>query len=72
MADYVTPLTNQVVNLIKNTSTVAIISGADVMFVANSWSSVNLNYIPAFALVGFLYFILCFPLANLARKMEEK
>ncbi|MEO2452995.1 amino acid ABC transporter permease, partial [Enterococcus faecalis] len=25
-----------------------------------------------FALAGFLYFILCFPLANLARKMEEK
>lgn len=66
------PLTNQIVNLIKNTSTVAIISGADLMFTANSWSSINLNYIPAFAVAGFLYFILCFPLANLARKLEEK
>ncbi|MGC6768990.1 amino acid ABC transporter permease [Enterococcus sp. LJL128] len=65
------PLTNQVVNLIKNTSTVAIISGADVMFTANSWSSVNLNYIPAFAVAGLLYFILCFPLATLARRLEE-
>lgn len=65
------PLTNQIVNLIKNTSTVAIISGADVMFTANSWSSINLNYIPAFTIAGFLYFILCFPLANLARKLEE-
>ncbi|WP_430603966.1 amino acid ABC transporter permease [Enterococcus sp. DIV0724b] len=65
------PLTNQIVNLIKNTSTVAIISGTDVMFTANSWSSINLNYIPAFAIAGFLYFILCFPLANLARKLEE-
>lgn len=65
------PLTNQIVNLIKNTSTVAIISGADVMFTANSWSSINLNYIPAFAVAGFLYFILCFPLAKLARKLEE-
>lgn len=65
------PLTNQIVNLIKNTSTVAIISGADVMFTANSWSSINLNYIPAFTVAGFLYFILCFPLANLARKLEE-
>ena len=45
------PLTNQVVNLIKNTSTVAIISGADVMFAANSWSSVNLNYIPPLRLL---------------------
>ncbi|MEI5995577.1 amino acid ABC transporter permease [Candidatus Enterococcus mansonii] len=65
------PLTNQIVNLIKNTSTVAIISGADIMFTANSWSSINLNYIPAFAVAGFLYFILCFPLANFARKLEE-
>lgn len=65
------PLTNQVVNLIKNTSTVAIISGVDVMFTANSWSSANLNYIPAFTVAGLLYFILCFPLAKLARKLEE-
>lgn len=66
------PLTNQVVNLIKNTSTVAIISGVDIMFTANSWSSVNLNYIPAFTVAGLLYFILCFPLAKLARYWEEK
>lgn len=65
------PLTNQMVNLIKNTSTVAIISGADIMFTANSWSSINLNYIPAFAVAGFLYFILCFPLAQFSRKLEE-
>ncbi|MTD38815.1 ABC transporter permease subunit [Erwinia sp. CPCC 100877] len=65
------PLTNQMVNLIKNTATVAIISGADVMFTANSWSSVNLNYIPAFTTAGLLYFILCFPLAKLARRLEE-
>ncbi|HFI0443307.1 TPA: amino acid ABC transporter permease, partial [Streptococcus suis] len=32
------PLTNQVVNLIKNTATVAIISGADIMFMTKSWS----------------------------------
>ena len=66
------PLTNQVVNLIKNTSTVAIISGADLMFTAKSWSSMNVNYIPAFVGVGVLYFVLCFPLATLARRMEEK
>ncbi|MBL1230554.1 amino acid ABC transporter permease [Enterococcus sp. BWB1-3] len=65
------PLTNQVVNLIKNTATVAIISGMDIMFTANSWSSINLNYIPAFTVAGLLYFILCFPLATLARRLEE-
>ncbi len=51
------PLTNQVVNLIKNTATVAIISGADIMFMTKSWSAMNANYIPAFA--G-----LCFPLLH--------
>ena len=66
------PLTNQVVNLIKNTSTVAIISGADIMFRANSWSSQNLHYVPAFAFAALLYFILCFPLTMLATRLEEK
>lgn len=66
------PLTNQVVNLIKNTSTVAIISGADIMFRANSWSSQNLHYVPAFAFAALLYFILCFPLTLLANHLEEK
>ena len=37
------PLTNQIVNLIKNTSTVAIISGVDLMFVSKSWSALNGN-----------------------------
>jgi putative glutamine transport system permease protein len=32
----------------------------------------NVNYIPAFVGVGVLYFALCFPLATLARRMEEK
>ena len=65
-------LTNQVVNLIKNTSAIAIISGADIMFTANSWSSMNLHYVPAFAFAAFLYFLLCFPLTQLSVRLEEK
>ncbi|WEV60531.1 amino acid ABC transporter permease [Streptococcaceae bacterium ESL0729] len=66
------PLTNQVVNLIKNTSTIALIGGADLIFTAKSWSSGNLSFIPAFIAVGVLYFILCFPLATYGRKIEER
>lgn len=51
---------------------VVIIFGVDVMFVVNSWLFVNLNYIFVFVFVGFLYFIFCFLLVNLVRKMEEK
>lgn len=65
------PLTNQVVNLIKNTATVAIISGADIMFVAKTWSFDTTNYVPAFAGAAILYFIMCFPLATWARRKEE-
>jgi putative glutamine transport system permease protein len=65
------PLTMQAVNLIKNTATVAIISGADIMFTAKSWSSTNIYYGPAFVVAGILYFILCFPLTKLAKRMED-
>ena len=41
------PLTNQAVNLIKNTSVLAIIAGADLMYVADSYASYSLNYGPA-------------------------
>ena len=65
------PLTNQIVNLIKNTSTVAIISGVDLMFVTKSWSALNANYIPSFLGAALLYFLLCYPVAQFGRKMEE-
>ena len=66
------PLTNQVVNLIKNTATVAIISGADIMFTTKSWAALHANYIPAFAGAAMLYFAMCFPVAQLGRHIEEK
>ena len=66
------PLPNQAVNLIKNTSVLAIIAGADLMYVADSYASYSLNYGPAYAVAGLLYFLLCFPLATFARKYEQK
>jgi putative glutamine transport system permease protein len=66
------PLTNQAVNLIKNTSVLAMISGFDLMYVADSWASYSLDYGPAYVLAGLLYFSLCFPLATWARKYEER
>lgn len=66
------PMANQVVNLIKNTSTVAIIGGVDIMFITKSWSALHANYIPPFLTAAVLYFILCFPLATWARRWEEK
>jgi putative glutamine transport system permease protein len=67
------PLTNQAVNLIKNTSTLAVIAGGDLMYRADSWASNGtLSYGPAYVVTGALYFALCFPLASFARAYEEK
>ena len=66
------PLTNQLVNLIKNTSVLAMIAGGDLMHNADSWSSQNMYYGPAYVVTGILYFILCYPLSILARKLELK
>jgi putative glutamine transport system permease protein len=66
------PLTNQAVNLIKNSSVMAIIAGGDLMYRADSWSSNNLYYGPAYVITGILYLSLCLPLARFAKKLEEK
>jgi len=66
------PLTNQAVNLIKNTSVLAIIAGADLMYVADSYASYSLNYGPAYAVAGLLYFLLCLPACNICAEIRAK
>ncbi|MDR1362879.1 MAG: amino acid ABC transporter permease [Spirochaetaceae bacterium] len=67
------PLANQAVNLIKNTSVLALVAGGDLMYRADSWASNgSLSYGPAYIVTGALYFILCFPLTRWARRFEER
>jgi putative glutamine transport system permease protein len=67
------PLANQAVNLVKNTSTLALIAGGDLMYRADSWASNGtLSYGPAYVITGLLYFILCFPLVTWARRHETR
>jgi putative glutamine transport system permease protein len=67
------PLANQAVNLIKNTSVLALIAGGDLMYRADSWASNGtLSYGPAYLVTGALYFALCFPLVSWARKHEVR
>lgn len=65
------PITNQSVSLIKNTSVLAMVAGGDLMYHADSWSSSNLYYGPAYVVTGILYLFLCYPLARQARRMER-
>jgi putative glutamine transport system permease protein len=66
------PLTNQAVSLIKNTSVLAMVAGGELMYHADSWSSNNLYYGPAYIVTGLLYLALCLPLATFARRLERK
>ncbi|MDR3309871.1 MAG: amino acid ABC transporter permease [Oscillospiraceae bacterium] len=66
------PLTNQAVNLVKNTSVLAMISGGDLMYRTNSWAADKASYAPALVVSGALYFLLCFPLATAARAYEKR
>jgi putative glutamine transport system permease protein len=66
------PMTNQMVNLIKNTSVLAMVAGGELMYMADSWASTTLYYGPAYVVTGLLYLSLCLPLATYARHLEEK
>lgn len=67
------PLVNQCVNLIKNTSILAMIAGGDLMYRSNAWATNGtMSYGPSYLVCGVLYFLLCFPLSTWARNYEEK
>ncbi|GHU72879.1 glutamine ABC transporter permease [Clostridia bacterium] len=65
-------MTNQAVNLIKNSSILAVIAGGELMYVANSWSGSNLIYGPTFVMTGVLYLTICLPISMLARWLEKR
>ncbi|MFA9422292.1 MAG: amino acid ABC transporter permease [Sedimentibacter sp.] len=68
------PMVNQVVNLIKNTSCLYIIGGADLISLTYSFvtgASTGGAYAPAYLVCGLLFFIICFPLSAMASMWEK-
>lgn len=63
-------LANQALNLVKNTSVLAMVAGLDLMYYADSWGSDRSYFAQAYLSCALLYFIICFPLAKLARYLE--
>ncbi|RDU71555.1 amino acid ABC transporter permease [Helicobacter aurati] len=66
------PSVNQAVNLIKNTSVLAIIAGAEIMYNADSYAQSTLNYAPAYVVAGVFYFFVCYCLSMIMRRYEQK
>lgn len=68
------PMVNQVVNLVKNTSCLYIIGGADLISLTYSFvtgATTGGAYAPAYLLSGALFFLICFPLSKIAGIWES-
>ena len=68
------PMVNQMVNLIKNTSCLYIIGGADLIAPTYNFVTGETTggaYGPAYLVGAALFFCICFPLSMLAGKWEE-
>ena len=69
------PMVDQIVNLIKNTSCLYIIGGADLISQTYSFvtgASTGGAYSPAYMLTGLLFFVICFPLSRLSSSWEMR
>ena len=67
------PMVNQIVNLIKNTSCLYIIGGADLISLTYSFvtgATTGGAYAPAYLVSGLLFFIICYPLSKTASVWE--
>ena len=64
------PLANQALNLVKNTSILAMVAGMDLMYFTDSCGAERGYFAQAYFTSALLYFIICFPLARLARYLE--
>lgn len=66
------PLGNQLLNLIKNSSILGIVAGADLMYQAGIIHSETVDVFSTYFFVGLFYLILTIPLSLLVRYMEKR
>ncbi|MEG0284449.1 MULTISPECIES: amino acid ABC transporter permease [Vagococcus] len=66
------PLGNQFINLVKNSSVLAMVTGADLMYQADLISSSTFNTIGTYTLIGLIYLLLTLPLSYLMKYLENR
>lgn len=65
------PLCNQALNLVKNSSVLALVAGSDLMYRSNSFVG-TYGYLQGYILACVMYFIICFPLSMLVQYLEKR
>lgn len=63
-------LANQALNLVKNTSILAMVAGMDLMYFTDSWAAQTGYFAQAYFTSALMYFLICYPLARFARYLE--
>lgn len=65
------PLCNQALNLVKNSSVLALVAGGDLMYRSNSFVG-TYGYLQGYIVACVMYFIICFPLSMLVQYLEKR
>ena len=66
------PLGNQFINLVKNSSILAMVAGLDLMYYGDFVAMETFNTLSTYVLVGLIYLVITLPLTYFTRKLEEK
>ncbi len=66
------PIGNVMINLLKDTSVASLIAAPDLMLRAQDLSAEYFRPLEIYIMVGALYFLMCFPLSLLLRRMERR
>lgn len=66
------PLGNQFINLIKNSSILAVVTGLDLMYQGDLIASATFNTFDTYIIVALLYLILTLPLSIIMNRLEKK
>lgn len=66
------PLGNQFINLVKNSSILAMVAGLDLMYYGDFVAMETFNTFDTYILVGLFYLVITLPLTYFTRKLEVK
>lgn len=66
------PLGNQAINLVKNSSILAVVAGLDLMYFGDFVAMETFNTFDTYIIVGFMYLIITVPLSLATKRLEEK
>lgn len=66
------PLGNQAINLIKNSSILAMVAGMDLMYQGDIIASTTFNTIDTYIIIGLFYLLLTVPISIFVKRTEQR